>query len=1602
MARVSRFTKRIGFVLTILCGAVCMSTAQAVAFVVDSDVDPFFCTGIDPLQLCTFGPAGDAVCDILSAGSTCTKHGDSDTTDSVCDDGTGDCTLLAAIEQANADGVPTTIKFSGCMHVVVSVDLPPITVPVTIDGYAAPVAAMPNTHAVSNPPNNAVLCVELTSDPPGLQGMVLTAGPSTVRGLVINHFATGILLMSGNNTIEGNFIGTDPSGAVAAGNNEGVTIDGSSDNRIGGALPEQMNIISGNGSGIRSLYPATNNSIVGNLIGVDRSGIAALGNGTGIWIVGGDNTIGGLTAAERNVISGSTDLENGFGIEIQGLWNTPQEGAVLGNFIGTDATGMLALGNLSGGVHLHNTFHCTVTGNKISGNTGDGILTEVGNGNVIQGNFIGMDVTGYGPLGNGRAGLTLDGEYYSLIGGATSAERNIISANGAAGIGTGGPGWGNQIQGNYIGTDSGGLVAHANGTGIETMDYMTVIGGDSPGMGNVISGNTGAGLTLYSGGNVVQGNLIGTDMTGSAGLGNGGAGVLLESAGGSGVTVIGGTVPGARNVISGNLLGVVMDSSQSAVVEGNFIGTDSSGLGGLGNTSHGVSIRYSDDAVIGGTVAGAGNIIAGNGGDGVAIENSGNPLIQVVGNFIGTDVSGLATLSNSGNGVSVSASQYIAIGVAGAGNVISGNVDGVHIWSGVSSRENMVQGNLIGTDKTGYVPLGNSGNGVVIDDGPNVLVGGPSAGDGNVISANIVGIAATGGASAVGILNNFIGTTAGGTGGMPNSSDGILTWNSASMVIGSATAGNVISANSGAGIHVTDSNAQAYGNFIGTNAGGAVGLGNVGDGVLIDGEGVGNIGMTGAGNTIAANGGAGIHVVGPGAAYVRANIIGDVTGSGLGNTGDGVLIEAAPFNEIGPGNSIWNNRGPGVVITGAGAVGNPISENSIFNNHYVSNTVLGIDLGNDAVTLNDHLDGDPGPNALQNFPMLTAANTTGGGTLTIEGSLDSTANTSVTVEFFRNSACDPSTYGEGEAFLGSATVTTDASGLADFTGANAIVVSATVPVGQFVTATATDPEHSTSEFSPCTVVGTGATPTPTPTGTPTATPSATPTPTPTDTATASPSPTATTTPTSTATPTRTPTPTPTPTCGGPATCGNGVREAGEECDTGNSNGAAGVPCSATCTCLAPHVDGGDGDGVYDGCDNCPNEGNPDQRNMDCTGDPLLDPGCLDGGDVCDPCPARKDNTECDHELSGGQSVGPGGTPFGGMTFIGNAGTTPPDATVTVTIPSGALCAETSISLTNRKGPQDAFVLEAGKYYFGPNKYVFDQPVEVRLTWTYGGTAESTQVLRRDGVRFSKDGFFTPTVGYSCSDHDSLGVSGDCPNGGPPHAVCSDNAGQNCSSVAGACSLTGNEWTFETCDFSSLVHGEPTLDLVPGGGSATTDCILEWIVDDPFNEPAVDRKGLPSRAQTCTDGDVVCDADGVTDGVCTFRVGLCLNMPDKRLVKQGVPVCTPSDVATWEVKKPKPTSKLPIEAANAVTLRDAVAALGSATIGGKYQEVLTFAPPLAAAEPCTALVDVVVPLKEGIAPGKAKVAASATTSPPPGASSGLRDKDTLKLICLPPG
>jgi titin len=189
----------------------------------------------------------------------------------------------------------------------------------------------------------------------------------------------------------------------------------------------------------------------------------------------------------------------------------------------------------------------------------------------------------------------------NTVGGTTAAARNVLSANGGRGIEVDGPG--NFVQGNYIGTDITASLALGNGSdGVWVAGSDNLIGGTTPGAGNVVSANAGTGgfggITIVAPGNTVQGNLVGTDSTGTRvidpngrALGNANAGVSVGSDPSVTNNLIGGTAPGAGNVIAGTVprspgnqaAGVVLVNSSDSTVQGNFIGTDRTGTLRLGN-----------------------------------------------------------------------------------------------------------------------------------------------------------------------------------------------------------------------------------------------------------------------------------------------------------------------------------------------------------------------------------------------------------------------------------------------------------------------------------------------------------------------------------------------------------------------------------------------------------------------------------------------------------------------------------------------------------------------------------------------------------------------------------------------------------------------------------------------------------------------------------------------------------------------------------------------------------------------------------------------------------------------------------------------------------
>src|SRR5207249_4222983 len=456
------------------------------------------------------------------------------------------------------------------------------------------------------------------------------------------------------NVLQGNFIGTDVTGAHGLGNGaDGVTIQDAPGNAIGGTATGSRNLISGNGAnGIFVNEGGANTAIAGDWIGVDVSGSLAIPNAAnGVHVFGAANA-----AITGNVISG-----NGAGFGPAGIRvSDGASGArVQGNFIGTDAAGTSKVPNRAGLV-LDRASGALVGGadsdarNLISGNDQSAIyLTGAAAAAArIEGNFIGTDVTGNVALGNSSAlgffAIDISGQFGVPPG--TLILRNLISGNGGPGVGIHIGADGNTLRGNFIGTNASGMAALGNRMGIALETANNVVGGLAAADRNVISGNgagnNGPGVRLDGGaatGNRLLGNFIGTNATGTAGLGNAGDGVFITN-GASGNT-IGGTDPGARNVISANggFAGVEINRGNANTVRGNVIGADVTGTVGLSRPDgqpqfNGVAIADSSDNQIGGVTAGAGNVIAYNRNIGVGVGNfvTGVPAIEnsILGNSI--------------------------------------------------------------------------------------------------------------------------------------------------------------------------------------------------------------------------------------------------------------------------------------------------------------------------------------------------------------------------------------------------------------------------------------------------------------------------------------------------------------------------------------------------------------------------------------------------------------------------------------------------------------------------------------------------------------------------------------------------------------------------------------------------------------------------------------------------------------------------------------------------------------------------------------------------------------------------------------------------------
>jgi hypothetical protein len=813
--------------------------------------------------------------------------------------------------------------------------------------------------------------------------------------------------------------------------------------------------------------------IVANFIGTDASGtqtmeirsegaspplLLPLGNSLdGILLdnvndvmIGGVGTvtIGGTVLPQRNVISGNT----GRGIEVRGdLVAGTGRDIILRDYIGTDKNGTSVtqggnpsyiLGNLSDGIFLLDSQATSITGALVSGNRGFGIHAAGRAGQAtdlsIGGNKVGTDITGTTSptsFGNGSDGIFLDRITTSTIGGTVTVGGtvyggpNIISGNRSNGIDLLDSS-GILIVGNLIGTGIAGterLGNAASGIFVNESSNITIGGVTStPGAapGNVISSNQvyGVALSALAGAttasNVAEGNSI---------LGNGVSGVLINNAT---QNMIGGSAPGSGNVISANqLYGIEVNGidppgtrSTGNKIFGNFIGTDSSGGTAIGNGSDGIFMNNAAGNSIGGSGALDGNVISGNAGNGVHIFGGNAAGNTVVNNEVGLDSSGSKPIPNAANGFLIDNAGFNIVGgtTADLMNVISGNhQSGVMIISSTGSGGSTVEGNRIGTDRSGSFAIGNSGNGVFIYGSSNNTIGGntatPGTAPGNLISGNAqAGVAifspaklATASGNLVGgneIGTNAAGSTSTGSDGksLGNKSDGIDIFSGQSNRVGQAGSRNVISGNDGNGILIAKiSDVEATGNlvnqnYIGTKADGMSVLPNGKDGVLVQNAYGNTIGVASSGviqnvkaptspsNVISGNLASGIEFSDlaedmPGNT-VQGNFIGvskDGTGS-LGNVFAGVFVnnlggfsskEQIGGTGAGIGNIIAGSpNGYGINIVG------PVTD-SVPANNVVQGNLIGLDRNGNAVNNNS---ATPASNNIGIYLQNSSGNMIGG------------------------------------------------------------------------------------------------------------------------------------------------------------------------------------------------------------------------------------------------------------------------------------------------------------------------------------------------------------------------------------------------------------------------------------------------------------------------------------------------------------------------------------------------------------------------------------------------------------------------------------------------
>lgn len=843
-----------------------------------------------------------------------------------------------------------------------------------------------------------------------------TVGGSTPaeRNVIAGQTRSGVLILGTgtmSNVVSGNYIGTDITGSrVISCTAAGVRIyEGASYNRIGGSSPGERNVVSGyqlhEGNIVVGGVSSDHNVISGNYVGSDATGMKLLSQNYGIRIENGPRytLIGGTNPGERNLVNSGQ-------LELVIVGAETMSTTVVGNWFGLDATGAAPLGG--GSLYSGSPYTRVGGGAPAERNVFAHVALNGPNARygVIKGNYIGTTISGTAAIdtGSGVAVSLGFGAQHNVVGGANATPGDACTGDCNLIAGTGGPRVDVRdpdtahitVTGNYLGTDATGQRAlTSTGTGIlvEFGAHDCRIGGTSLAERNVIVGADDSCITIQHVGTrniVVRGNYIGLDVNGTRALSTRGWGIAVQL--GASDNLIGGSTPSERNVVAGHEveIGIHGSGTDRNRVQGNYIGTDVTGMIALGR-GYGLRVESGPrDTLVGGTASGQRNLISGNAGTGVSIVSADTVNTTIIGNWIGVNSMGTAPLSNS-NGIAIGGA-YTRVGgpTAGEGNVISGNRgDGVSI-EGQAAISNTLTGNLIGLDPSGALSWGNGSHGVSIR-APRNRVGGMLSGERNVVSGGLVGLSLAGeNATGNSILGNYIGTDISGTRPLANSIAGIE---------------------------------------------------------LVDGARRNRI----SGNSVAASGMAQVHIVGIGSDenILRGNLLGtDFTGQVILGGTWGVYVESGATRNLiggtapGEGNLIRGHGANGVLVVGSGTLTNTICRNAIY-----QNSGLGIELLDEG-------------NRELSAPVIDQLNLAA-------GSVGGTACAGCLIEVFSDNE------DEGRLYEGVTTA-----------GPNGrwALNKGTALAGPFVTATATDAYGNTSEFSSV------ASPLPTPT--PPVPPTPTPTP----------------------------------------------------------------------------------------------------------------------------------------------------------------------------------------------------------------------------------------------------------------------------------------------------------------------------------------------------------------------------------------------------------------------------------------------------------------------------------------------------------------------------